>query len=97
MHAMLQLDEPEDFVIATGYSCSLQQFVEVAFRHVGLDPHQFVRIDQSLYRPTEITVGRGDASKAERVLKWKAKTKMPEVAKLLVDECVKEVQLAASL
>jgi GDPmannose 4,6-dehydratase len=92
MHAMLQLDQPEDFVIATGLSCTLQEYVEVAFRHAGLDPRRFVTVDKGLYRPTEIAVGRGDASKAESVLKWKAKTKMPEVAKLLVDECAKELQ-----
>jgi GDPmannose 4,6-dehydratase len=92
MHAMLQLDQPEDFVIATGHSCSLQEFVEVAFRHLDLDPAQYLRIDKSLFRPTDIGVGLGDASKAANKLKWQAKTKMPEVAKLLVDECVKEVE-----
>jgi GDPmannose 4,6-dehydratase len=92
MHAMLQLDQPEDFVIATGLSCSLQEFVEVAFRHVGLDPNRYVRVDKGLFRPTEITVGCGDASKAASILKWRAKTKMPDVAKLLVDECTKELE-----
>jgi GDPmannose 4,6-dehydratase len=96
IHAMLQLDQPEDFVIATGQSWKLQDFVEIAFRHVGLDPHQFVRIDRSLYRPTEIAVGRGDASKAETMLRWKAKTKMPELAKLLVDACAKELEFDRS-
>lgn len=94
MHAMLQLDQPEDFVIATGLSCSLQEFVEVAFRHVGLEPHRYVKIDKVLFRPTEITVGRGDASKAASILKWQAKTKMPDVAKLLVDECTHELARA---
>jgi GDPmannose 4,6-dehydratase len=87
MHAMLQLDLPEDFVIATGFSCSLQEFVEVAFQHLSLDPRRYVKIDKVLFRPTEITVGRGDASKAASILKWQAQTKMPDVAKLLVDEC----------
>jgi GDPmannose 4,6-dehydratase len=94
MHAMLQLDQPEDFVIATGISCSLQEFVEVAFRHVGLEAHRYVKIDKVLFRPTEIMLGRGDASKAASILKWQAKTKMPEVAKLLVDECTHQLARA---
>jgi GDPmannose 4,6-dehydratase len=92
MHAMLQRDEPEDFVIATGLSCSLHEFVEVAFRHVGLDPCRHVKVDRGLFRPTEIEIGRGDASKAASVLKWQAKTKMPDVAKRLVDECTEELR-----
>jgi GDPmannose 4,6-dehydratase len=92
MHAMLQLDQPEDFVIATGLSCSLHEFVQVAFRHVGLDPLRYVKVDKGLFRPTEIAVGRGDASKAASVLKWHAKTKMPDVAERLVDECSFEIE-----
>jgi len=89
MHSMLQLSQPEDFVIATGHSCSLQEFIEVAFQQVDLNPARYVKIDKSLFRPTEIEVGCGDASKAARVLKWQAKTKMPDVAKLLVDDALK--------
>src|SRR5215469_15322239 len=91
MHAMLQLSQPEDFVIATGLSCSLQEFVEVAFRQVGLESQRFVKIDKSLFRPTEIAAGRGDPSKAARILNWQARTKMPQVAQLLVDDCLKEL------
>jgi GDPmannose 4,6-dehydratase len=58
MHAMLQLSESEDFVIATGLSRSLQEFVEVAFSHVCLDPDQHVNVDKNLFRPTEIGIGR---------------------------------------
>src|SRR5260370_6677608 len=89
MHAMLQLSQPEDFVIATGRSCSLREFVEVAFQQVGLDPARYVKIDKSLFRPTEIEVGRGDASKAASVLKWQAGPKLPQVAKLWVDAALK--------
>jgi GDPmannose 4,6-dehydratase len=92
MHAMLQLSQPEDFVIATGLSCSLQEFVEVAFRQVGLDAERFVKVDKSLFRPTEIPIGHGDPSKAARILNWQARTKMPEVARLLVDDCVKDLE-----
>jgi len=92
MHAMLQLSQPEDFVIATGLSCSLQEFVEAAFRQVGLEAERFVKVDKTLFPPTEIPVGRGDPSKAARILNWQAHTKMPEVARLLVDDCVKDVE-----
>jgi GDPmannose 4,6-dehydratase len=92
MYSMLQLNQPDDFVIATGLSCSLQEFVEVAFRHVGLDAKRHVKVDKDLFRPSEIAVGRGDASKAAKFLKWQAKTKMPDVAKLLVDACVQELE-----
>lgn len=92
MHSMLQLNEPQDFVIATGLSCSLQEFVEVAFRHVGLEPGRYVKVDKDLFRPTEIEVGRGDASKAASELNWQAQTKMPDVAKLLVEDCVRELE-----
>jgi GDPmannose 4,6-dehydratase len=91
MHAMLQLSQPDDFVIATGLSCSLQDFVDVAFQHVGLEAHRFLKVDKTLFRPTEIDVGRGDPSKAAQVLNWHARTKMPEVAQLLVNDCLKEL------
>jgi GDPmannose 4,6-dehydratase len=93
MHAMLQPSRAEDFVIATGLSCSLQEFVEVAFRHVGLEPHRCLRVDKSLFRPTEIAAGRGDPSKAAQTLNWRARTKMPQVARLLVDECLRELSV----
>jgi GDPmannose 4,6-dehydratase len=94
MHAMLLLSQPEDFVIATGTTCSLQEFVEVAFKHLGLDSGRYVKVDNSLFRPTDIQISRGDATKALNILNWQAKTKMPDVAKLLVDDCVSELERA---
>lgn len=87
MYAMLQRDRPEDFVIATGKSRSLEDFITAAFQHVGLDWKEHVTIDKSLFRPTEITIGRGDASKAERVLGWRPRYLMDEVVKMMVDAC----------
>ena len=95
MHAMLLLSQPDDFVIATGVTCSLQEFVEVAFKHLGLDSRRYVKVDNSLFRPTDIHISRGDATKASKILNWQAKTKMPEVAKLLVDDCVWELERAS--
>jgi GDPmannose 4,6-dehydratase len=87
MHRMLQGDRPEDFVIATGKSRSLEDFIAVAFEHVGLDWKEHVTIDKSLFRPTEIMIGRGDASKAGRVLGWRPRFQMEDVVRMMVDAC----------
>ena len=92
MHAMLLQNQPDDFVIATGITCSLQEFVEITFEHVGLDSRRYVKVDNSLLRPTDIQVSRGDATKASKILHWQAKTKMPNLAKLLVDDCLRELE-----
>ena len=84
MYRMLQQESPEDFVIATGQTSKLQDFVAVAFEAVGLDWHDHTTTDQTLFRPTEIMVGRGDASKAAEKLGWKPKYKMAEVVRMMV-------------
>ena len=71
MWRMLQQDTPDDYVIATGETHSVQEFVEVAFGLVGLDWQEHVRIDQRYFRPTEVDDLRGDASKAAKVLGWR--------------------------
>jgi GDPmannose 4,6-dehydratase len=58
-----------------------REFVEVAFKLLGLDPRRYVKVDNSLFRPTDIQISRGDATKASNILNWQAKTKMPEVAR----------------
>ncbi len=70
MHAMLQLPEPDDFVIATGQAHSVKQLCEIAFAAADLDYGDFVKVDQRYYRPTEVDQLIGDASKARRVLNW---------------------------
>lgn len=84
MWRMLQLDRPEDFVIATGASSSLQEFVEAAFDEVGLDWRAHVEQDPQLFRPTEIRNSRGDASRAHQRLQWRALMRMPDVARAMV-------------
>jgi GDPmannose 4,6-dehydratase len=76
MYQMLQQKSPEDFVIATGQARKLQDFVAAAFEAVGLDWRDHTTFDQTLFRPTEIMIGRGDASKAAEKLGWKPKYKM---------------------
>lgn len=84
MWAMLQQDEPDDFVIATGVAHSLEEFVAAAFAVFGLDWRDHVRTDTTLFRPSEIRCGFGDASKAAAKLGWKARTFMPELVKRMV-------------
>jgi GDPmannose 4,6-dehydratase len=84
MYRMLQQEKPDDYVIATGETRPLRDFVAVAFEAVGLDWREHVVIDQSLLRPTDLTVGRGNASKAATKLGWKAMHRMNDVARMMV-------------
>jgi GDPmannose 4,6-dehydratase len=86
MWLMLQQDEPDDFVIATGELHSVRELVELAFEHVGLDWERFVHIDQSLKRgAAELHDLAGDASKARVELGWEPEVRFPELVRLLVD------------
>ncbi len=85
MYRMLQQDQPDDFVIATGQTSSLQAFVVEVFAYLGLDWQNHVEIDKSLYRPTDIAVSCGDASKAKQRLGWQARYTMKDVAHMMVD------------
>jgi len=84
MYRMLQQEKPDDYVIATGETRPLRDFVAVAFEEVGLDWREHVVIDQSLLRPTDLTVGRGNATKAATKLGWQAKHHMNDVARMMV-------------
>ncbi|MFJ2966431.1 GDP-mannose 4,6-dehydratase [Streptomyces collinus] len=85
MWRMLQQDKPDDYVVATGVSHSVRDFVEQCFAHVGLDWRDHVRFDERYLRPTEVDDLVGDASKAERVLGWRPTVRAPELARLMVD------------
>ena len=85
MWRMLQLEKPEDFVIATGVSHSLEEFVQQAFCQVGLDWHDHVTSDPSLARPLDIFSNRGCAGKAARILGWRAQFKMQDVVRMMVE------------
>jgi GDPmannose 4,6-dehydratase len=84
MYLMLQQDQPDDFVIATGETYALEDFVAEAFASVGLNWQEHTIIDKSLYRPTEIAIGRGNPRKAKEMLGWEAKYKMPDVVRMMV-------------
>ena len=85
MFLMLQQEKPADFVIATGETRPLRDFVAAAFEQLGLDWREHTVIDQSLLRPTDLTVGRANPTKAAEQLGWKAKYRMSEVARMLVE------------
>jgi GDPmannose 4,6-dehydratase len=85
MHLMLQQDEADDYVIATGKPHSVRQCVELAFDHAGLNPDEHVEIDPSLMRPAEIEHLVGDASKAKRVLGWEPEVSFEELIRMMVD------------
>ncbi len=85
MWLMLQQAKPEDFIVATGKSYTVQNFVEMAFRYVGLDWKKYVVIDSSLYRPAEVHILCGDASKARQKLKWKPAVTFKQLVEMMVD------------
>jgi GDPmannose 4,6-dehydratase len=92
MWLMLQADEPEDFVIATGETHSVREAVEIAFARQGLDPDEHVEIDPKYYRPSEVDVLLGDASKAREKLGWEPKVRFRELVELMVDADVRALQ-----
>ena len=85
MWLMLQQDSPEDFVIATGVTYSVEDFVKLCFERAGLEWQAYVRHDTRYERPTEVDDLVGDASKAARILGWRASTLTPQLAALMVD------------
>jgi GDPmannose 4,6-dehydratase len=85
MWLMLQQDEPDDYVIATGEAHSVRQLVRIAFDHVGLDPEEYVRLDPRFLRPAEVEHLIGDASKAREKLGWEPRTSFEEMIRLMVD------------
>jgi GDPmannose 4,6-dehydratase len=85
MWLMLQQAKPDDYVVATGETHSVREFLEAAFAHAGLDWRKYVEIDPNYYRPTEVDLLVGDASKAKKQLGWESKTKFNDLVKLMVD------------
>lgn len=85
MYFMLQQDHPDDYVIATGTTHKLEEFVAEVFAHLGLDWRKHVEVDSTLFRPTDIAISCGNAAKAKQKLGWKAKYTMKDVAQMMVD------------
>jgi len=85
MWRMLQQEQPDDYVIATGETHSVREFLEAAFAHAGLDWQKHVALDERYHRPAEVDLLIGDPSKAKRVLGWEPKVKFQDLVKLMVD------------
>ena len=85
MWLMLQQDKPDDFVISTEETHSVQEFCEIAFGHVDLDWQEYVVQDEAFMRPAEVDLLIGDASKAKKVLGWESKTSFPELVTMMVE------------
>ncbi|MCB5170102.1 GDP-mannose 4,6-dehydratase [Streptomyces bambusae] len=92
MWRMLQQDVPTDYVVATGVPATVRQFVESSFAHVGLDWQEYVRYDAKYERPSEVDALIGDASKAQELLGWKPTVLVEELARIMVDADVRQVE-----
>jgi GDPmannose 4,6-dehydratase len=85
MWMMLQHEEPDDFVVATGETYSIRQFLGMVFEELDMDWQEYVEIDPRYFRPAEVDLLLGDASKAKEKLGWTPKTDLRTLAKLMVD------------
>jgi len=85
MWLMLQQDKPDDYVIGTGETHTVKEFVEKAFEYVGLDWRNYVKINLEYLRPTEVDLLQADPSKAKKVLNWKSKTSFESLIKIMMD------------
>ncbi len=92
MWLMLQQERPDDFVIATGETHSVREFLEETFGYAGLDWREFVEKDELYFRPAEVDSLIGDASKARQVLGWQPKVKFEELVRIMVDADMKMLQ-----
>ena len=82
---MLQQEEPDDYVLATGETHSVQEFLDEAFGYAGLDWNEYVKLDERYFRPAEVDLLLGDASKAKEKLGWEAAVHFDELVRMMVD------------
>ena len=92
MWRMLQQDQPDDYVLATGETYSVREFLNEAFAHVGLDWNRYVAIDPRYFRPAEVDLLLGDASKARRQLGWEPKVGFKELVRMMVEADLERVE-----
>lgn len=86
MYAILQQDTPDDFVIATGKSTTLKEFVQKTFEYFNLDYNEYLEYDNSLIRPTDLIFSLGDPSKAKKIMNWQAKYYIDEIIKMMIED-----------
>jgi GDPmannose 4,6-dehydratase len=92
MWLMLQQEAADDYVIATGRTTTVRDMCKIAFEHVGLNYEEFVVIDPKFYRPAEVEVLLGDATKAHQKLGWKPKTELEQLIRMMVDADLARVE-----
>ena len=97
MWQMLQQPTPQDYVIATGESHSVREFAQLAFESVGLDWQKHVVVDSVFFRPSEVNLLLGDASRAHQELHWQPKVRFPELVRMMVEADIKLVQSAGKV
>jgi len=93
MWLMLQQEQPEDFVVATGQTHSVRDLLEIAFRHVGLDYRDYVEVDPTLIRPAEVHHLKGDSAKAREKLGWKPTTSFKNLVEMMVDSDLEQLPM----
>ncbi len=98
MWLMLQQDKPDDFVIATGETHTIKEFLETAFALVGIkDWEKYIGIDPKYYRPVEVDILQGDYTKAKQILNWQPKTTFKELVKIMLEADLKEAGVGAHM
>jgi GDPmannose 4,6-dehydratase len=95
MWLMLQQDTPDDYVVATGETHDVREFVDAAFSHVGLKWKDYVKVDENFYRPAEVQTLTGDAAKARRALGWKESVRFRQLVEMMVEADLKNIREGA--
>ncbi len=93
MWKILQHDEPDDFVLGTGETHSVKEFVQEAFSYVGLDWQEYAKIDPRYFRPTEVEVLTADSAKAKEKLNWQPRITFSGLVKIMVDADMRKMGL----
>jgi GDPmannose 4,6-dehydratase len=96
MWLMLQQPKPDDYVVSTGETHTVKEFLEVAFGRIGLEYDKYVTIDPAFYRPAEVDFLLGSAKKARTQLKWQPKVSFTELVTRMVDNDIEESRLSRS-
>jgi GDPmannose 4,6-dehydratase len=85
MWLMLQADKPDDYIIATGQTHSIREFLDLAFARLEMDWHDYVEVDPRYFRPAEVDALQGDASKAKKLLNWQPKVNFEQLVAMMID------------
>lgn len=93
---MLQVEAADDFIVATGEDHSIRDFLELAFRHVGLDWEEWVEVDPTLVRPVDVGILVGNPSKARAILGWNPQVRFPELVRMMVDAQIDRLESSPS-